>query len=57
MEQQITNVGEYPLTYDYGVLSEFMLVELLDRDIRFELSDDVRQMLEESQEYYDDDEE
>lgn len=56
MEQQITNVGEYPLTYDYGVLSEFMLAELLDRDIRFELSDDVRQMLEESQEYYDDEE-
>ena len=53
MELQITHVGEYPLTYDYGVLSEFMLVELLDRDIRFELSDDVRQMLEESQEYYD----
>lgn len=35
-------------------LSESMLIDLLDRDIRFELADDVRELLEQSREELED---
>lgn len=53
-DQHRIQVGSYPLIYNMSDLSESMLIDLLDRDIRFELADDVREYLEQAREEYDD---